>query len=89
MTSHETDFQIPFNPVPRNFAGHQMPLSVPQGMRLELSRSRIASGKEQAFEEWMNMLNSRPDELQQGLSAERAVFEATFRNVEADGSTRI
>ena len=35
------------------------------------------------------MLNSRPDELQKGLSAERAVFEASFRSVEADGSTWI
>lgn len=89
MTSDDRDFEIPFTPVPRDFPGHQMPPSVPPGMRLELSRSRIVSGKEPAFEEWMNMLNSRPDELQQGISAERAVFEATFRNVEADGSTWI
>ena len=88
MTSDD-DFEIPFTPVPRDFPGHQMPRSVPPGMRLELSRSRIVSGKEPAFEEWMNMLNSRPDELQQGLAAERAVFEATFRKFEADGSTWI
>lgn len=56
-------------------------------MRLELSRSRLVEGKENEFDRWMNMLNSRPDELQQSLPAERAVFEATFRNVEADGST--
>lgn len=89
MTSDDRDFEIPFTPVPRDFPGHQMPPSVPPGMRLELSRSRIVSGKEPAFEEWMDILNSRPDELQQGISAERAVFEATFRNVEADGSTWI
>jgi hypothetical protein len=58
-------------------------------MRLELSRARIVPGKEAEFDEWMRMLNSRPDELQQGLAAERAVFEATFRNVESDGSTWI
>ena len=39
--------------------------------------------------ESLNMLNARPLEVQAGLSAKRAVFEATFRNVEADGSTWI
>jgi len=58
-------------------------------MRLELSRARIRPGKEAVFDEWMEMLNSRPEELQQGLPAERAVFEATFRSVESDGSTWI
>lgn len=58
-------------------------------MRLELSRSRIIPGQEDVFDEWMDMLNSRPTELQEGLSAERQVFEATFRSIEADGSTWI
>jgi hypothetical protein len=58
-------------------------------MRLELSRARVREGEEQGFEDWMAMLNSRPEELQEGLPAERAVFEATFRSVEADGSTWI
>ena len=89
MTTDDNHFEMPFTPVPRDFPGHQMPPSVPPGMRLELSRSRIVSGQEQAFAEWMNMLNSRPDELQKGLSAERAVFEASFRSVETDGSTWI
>lgn len=66
-----------------------MPPSVPSGMRLELSRSKVIAGQEEKFDEWMNMLNARPLEVQEGLSAERAVFEATFRNVEADGSTWI
>lgn len=56
-------------------------------MRLELSRAKLVSGKDGEFEDWMTMLNSRPDELQEGLPTERVVFEATFRNVEADGST--
>lgn len=47
-------------------------------MRLELS-------KEAEFEQWMNMLNSRPEELQEGIPSEREVFEATFRSVETDG----
>lgn len=80
---------IPFRPAAHDFPGFDMPASVPAGMRLELSRARIVSGKEAGFEEWMTMLNSRPEELQEGLPAERVVFEATFRNVEADGSTWI
>ena len=52
-------------------------------------RSRIILGQEDVFDEWMEMLNGRTDELQQGLPAERQVFEATFRNVESDGSTWI
>lgn len=80
---------IPFTPNSRDFAGHPMPASVPEGMRLELSRSRIIPGQEGVFDEWMDMLNSRPSELQEGLPAERQVFEATFRSREADGSTWI
>ena len=78
---------IPFTPTPRDFPGFTIPPSVPAGMRLELSRARIISGKEPEFDQWMNMLNSRPEELQEGLPSERVVFEATFQNVEADGST--
>lgn len=89
MSDSPSKFEFPFSPVPRDFAGHTMPPSVPPGMRLELSRSRIVPGKETEFDEWMGMLNSRPEELQLGLAAERAVFEATFRSVEADGSTWI
>lgn len=89
LHSSRLNSEVPFTPVRRDFLGHEMPPSVPQGMRIELSRSPIVTGKKRAFEEWMNMLNSRPDELQQKLSAERAVFEATFRNVDADGSTWI
>ncbi|MGO2037089.1 MAG: DUF6176 family protein [Brevibacterium sp.] len=87
MISHESSPQIQFNPTPRDFPGHPMPPSVPDGMRLELSRSRIIPGQEALFDEWMDMLNSRPDELQEGLPAERQVFEATFRSIETDGST--
>lgn len=89
MTNHERSPQIPFSPTPRDFAGYPMPASVPEGMRLELSRSRIIHGQEGVFDEWMDMLNSRPAELQEGLPAERQVFEATFRSIETDGSTWI
>jgi hypothetical protein len=85
-----TDSQeIPFHPVPRDFPGHPMPPTVPQGMRLELSRSRIVPGKEGEFDEWMHMLTERYAESVTALEAERSVLEATFRHVESDGSTWI
>ncbi len=77
---------IPFRPVPRDFAGHAMPPTVPPGLRLELSRSRILEGQEDVVDEWMTMLTDRYDECLDTLPAERAVFEATFRHREADGS---
>ena len=66
-----------------------MPSSVPQGLRLELSRAPVIPGKEDEFEQWMQMLNDRYDENLPALPAERAVFEATFRHTEADGSVWI
>ncbi|MBO0895287.1 MULTISPECIES: DUF6176 family protein [Arthrobacter] len=80
---------VPFRPVPRDFPGHMMPASVPSGLQLQLSRSRIVEGMEEEFDQWMTMLNSRYDECVETLPAERAVFEASFRHEEADGSTWI
>jgi hypothetical protein len=77
---------VPFNPTPRDFPGFPMPATVPLGMRLELSRARLFAGKDAEFEQWMNMLNDRYDENLAAIPAERAVFEATFRHVETDGS---
>ena len=79
--------RFPFRPAARDFAGHPMPFSVPEGLRLELSRSKIIEGKEEGFEEWMSVLNDRYDECLASIPAQRAVFEATFRHEEADGST--
>jgi hypothetical protein len=77
----------PFRPEPRDgFPGHPMPPSVPEGLRLELSRSPIIPGKEAEFEEWMAALNGRYDEHEDGLSNERQVLEATFAHREADGT---
>lgn len=64
-----------------------MPVSVPEGLRLELSRARILAGQEDVLGEWMSVLNDRYDECLATIPAERAVFEATFRHQEADGST--
>lgn len=66
-----------------------MPPSVPPGLRLELSRSKIVPGQEQEAQEWMDMLHARYDECVQTLSEQRAAFEATFLHEEADGSTWI
>lgn len=63
-----------------------MPATVPPGLRLELSRARINDGKEDELAEWMSMLTERYDECLETLPAERAVFEATFKHREADGS---
>ncbi len=77
----------PFRPEPcEGFTGHAMPSSVPVGLRLELSRAPIVSGREDEFEEWMATLNDRHDEHEEALSHERQVFEATFRHQEADGT---
>jgi hypothetical protein len=64
-----------------------MPPSVPAGLRLELSRARLLDGAEANLDAWMQMLHDRYDECQQTLVTEHAAFEATFRHVEADGST--
>jgi hypothetical protein len=80
---------VPFRPTPREFTGFPMPPTVPAGLRLELSRSRIVDGHEAEFDEWMKMLNDRYDESLAAIPAERAVFEATFRHTEGDGTTWI
>jgi hypothetical protein len=80
----------PFRPEPREgFSGHPMPSSVPDGLRLELSRAPIVAERVGEFEEWMAAINDRYDEHEAALSKERAVFEATFRHEEADGTTWI
>ena len=78
--------RIPFRPVPRDFPGFVMPATVPEGLRLELSRARVVDGMEGELGEWMSMLTDRYDEVLETLPAERAVFEATFKHREADGS---
>lgn len=81
--------RMPFRPTSRDFAGFLMPQTVPDGLRIELSRARVIEGKEDELAEWMSMLTDRYDECLETLPSERAVFEATFRNTEADGSTWI
>lgn len=78
--------RIPFRPVDDDFTGWPMPMSVPSGMRLELSRARLLDGRESRFEEWMQMLHDRYDECLATLPQERMAFEATFLSREADDS---
>lgn len=75
----------PFRPQ-FEFAGHPMPATVPDGLRLELSRAKLLDGKEAQLNEWMQMLTDRYEECLATLPAERAAFEATFKHTEADGS---
>lgn len=65
---------------------HDMPPSVPSGMRLELSRARLLAGAQGEVERWMKMLHERYEECLDTLSAERMAFEATFRHTDADGT---
>ena len=79
--------RISFTSMPCGFPGFVMPPSAPAGMRFEPSSAIIVSSLEPEFDQWINMLKSRPEKLQEGLPSERVVFEAAFQNVEADGST--
>lgn len=63
-----------------------MPMSVPPGMKLELSRARLLPGAEGEAERWMAMLHDRYEECLDTLSAERMAFEATFRHIDSDGT---
>lgn len=77
----------PYTPFRPGFGqGAPMPPSVPEGLRLELSRARILPGREEQLAKWMQMLHTRYAECQATLPAERAAFEATFSLTEADGS---
>lgn len=77
---------VPFRPVPNDFAGFPMPHSVPPGLKLRLSRAPLLDSDEGKFENWMQMLHHRYDECLAAIPDERAVFEATFTHTEADGS---
>lgn len=77
---------IPFTPAGPAFPGWDMPASVPQGMRMELSRARLLDGAESSFDDWMEMLHERYEECLATLERELMAVEATFLNQEADGS---
>lgn len=76
MTEEVSQTDVPF----------AMPSSVPPGMRLELSRSRLLPGAQLETERWMEMLHERYEECLDALSAERMAFEATFRHTDSDGT---
>lgn len=67
-------------------AAFEMPLSVPSGLRLELSRARLLPGREQVADEWMEMLHRHHGEIVTNLDGERMAIEATFRHSDSDGT---
>lgn len=75
-----------FRPAPDDFPGFPMPASVPDGLRLELSRAPLLDGAERAFDDWMATLHERYQECLESIGPQRAAFEATFTHTEADGS---
>ena len=77
---------IPFRPVGEDFDGWPMPVSVPAGMKIELSRAKLLDGEQARFEDWMRMLNERYEECVATLPGERMALESTFVHQEADGS---
>ena len=78
-----------FRPHAPDFAGFDMPSSVPAGMRLELSRAPIKSGQEPVFDKWMTVLNERYKEHEAAVSSERQILEATFKSTEVNGQVWI
>lgn len=52
-----------------------MPSSVPEGLRLELTRARLLDGMDAEFEEWIKLLIDRYGECVYTLSAEWAVLK--------------
>jgi len=63
-----------------------MPSSVPAGVRIELMRARLMTGKSARTDEWMRMLYDRYDECVTTLAGERVAFETIFRTSEVDGT---
>ena len=48
-----------------------MPVSVPSGLALELSRARLLDGREASFDAWMETLHERYDECLATLPGEQ------------------
>ncbi|MBW0101631.1 DUF6176 family protein [Pseudonocardia sp. KRD291] len=57
----------------------ERPRSIPEGLVVELSRSKILPGKEREADRWMAMINERYDECIESLDRERMAVECAFR----------
>jgi hypothetical protein len=61
--------------------GHmnERPATIPDGLRVELSRARVKPGQSAEADRWMRMLNDRVDECVATLDRERMALEIVFR----------
>jgi hypothetical protein len=55
------------------------PLTIPAGLRVELSRAKVKPGMGDEADRWMKMLNDRADECVASLDRERVAIEIVFR----------
>jgi hypothetical protein len=53
--------------------------TIPEGLRVELSRAKVKPGQSDEAGAWMRMLNDRADECVATLDAERMALEIIFR----------
>jgi hypothetical protein len=60
------------------------PATIPAGLKVELSRSKVLPGRSDQADRWMQMLNERADECVATLDRERMALEIAFR-LEEDG----
>lgn len=57
----------------------QRPSTIPDGLRVELSRAKVKPGQSAEADRWMRMLNERADECVATLDRERMAIEIVFR----------
>lgn len=55
------------------------PVTIPPGLRVELTRHKIIPGQGGRVDQWMQMLNDRADECRATLDQERMAVEVIFR----------
>lgn len=55
------------------------PVSIPEGLVVELSRGKVLPGASGEADRWMQMLNDRVDECVASLDRERMAIEIVFR----------
>jgi hypothetical protein len=58
--------------------------SIPEGLKVELSRAKVKPGASAEADRWMAMLNDRLDECVATLDRERMAIEIVFRLREGD-----
>lgn len=63
---------------------HERPATIPEGLRVELSRAKVIPGQSAEADRWMRMLNDRADECVATLDRERVALEIVFRLTEDD-----